>query len=117
VAARSFDFAQDDGQKEAGASQHAILPNEPTVFWRHFVVMTMYNLLEKKYAREIGGFVFENEPTGEGFRGSGSELGENYREIHVVAYPLCQRTPGSVDGGARIRATHVGVVDLGGGFC
>ena len=34
--ARSFDFAQDDGQKEAGRTKHAILPNEPTVFWRNF---------------------------------------------------------------------------------
>ena len=49
---------------------------------------------------------------------SGSELGGNYCEIHDAAYPLCQETPGSVDGVCADSRNGIwGVVDLRGGFC
>ena len=50
--------------------KHAILPNEPTVFAEYFQCKIQYTKhLRPKTLREIGGFVFENEPTGEVFLG------------------------------------------------
>jgi hypothetical protein len=53
-----------------GRRKHAVLPNEPTVFRHDFVRNWLYAImLQIKYMENIGGFVFENEPTGEEFMG------------------------------------------------
>jgi hypothetical protein len=50
------------------AQKHAFLRNEPTVLEGEFLCITLiFKYLYRLQARFAGGFVLENEPTGEGF--------------------------------------------------
>jgi hypothetical protein len=56
--------------------KHAILRNEPTVLRRHLRCNCQWILeLRWKVPKELGGFVFQNEPKIGGKRGLGTELG------------------------------------------
>jgi len=47
---------------------YTFLRNEPTVFYRNLLCNPLWIWgLWLKFVREFGGFVLENEPTGEGF--------------------------------------------------
>ncbi len=65
------------GRFEGQGAPYTILRNEPTVFAENIQCIIQYiKHLRQKILEEIGGFVFQNEPTGGVFwRGERQELG------------------------------------------